>query len=76
MARQPGVEPRPPLSDASKLACLGILFSGFSLSTVYFNCINPPFPWLSYKPLSNNVAFQNPFRYAFIIHMLGVTCPL
>jgi hypothetical protein len=33
MARWPEVELRPPLNDASKLACLEILFSSFSFST-------------------------------------------
>jgi hypothetical protein len=74
MARQPKVEPWPPLNDASKLAYLEILFSSFSLISISTALIHL-FLGLS-TGLSNKVAFQNPFQYVFSIHTLDMTCPL
>jgi hypothetical protein len=42
MARQPEVEPSPPLNDASKFACLEIFFSSFSVSESLYNLISTP----------------------------------
>jgi hypothetical protein len=68
--------PKASLNEASKFGCLDVFFYCFSLqnlSTAYFHCINPALPWISYRPLSNIVAFQNPFGYAISIHTPDVT---
>jgi hypothetical protein len=60
MARQPEVEPWPPLNDASKLAYLEILFpvSHFQdLLAIYFHFINPSFPWFTYRPIKIAIRF-------------------